>query len=187
MSPPPGVCAHCRRGCSGRSRQHWDVNPPAASPRGAQRSLLLITLQWLPLPWGERPKSSPWPGWASSRPRLCLPAAWRGGPSLLKSPPLRPVSGPLHLLVLPPLSLGFLLFQCPSWRGTSSSLCARASLLVDVPRLAHALSSLPTSFVINCEASASPTRRQTPGGRDDVCGVCGCVPSAVHGFSHPSF
>lgn len=99
------ACVNCPCNCSSRSWQNWDLNIPANSPQGTQRAVLLVTLQWLPSPLEERPNSSPWPC-LRQLPHLSLPSSYIDGRvSVLKSPKLRPILGPLHMLFLLPFCL----------------------------------------------------------------------------------
>lgn len=151
------ACVNCPCNCSSRSWQNWDLNPPANSPQGTQRPVLLVTLQWLPSPLEERPNSSPWPC-LRQLPHLSLPSSYIDGRvSVLKSPKLCPVLGPLHMLSFFLSAFSFL--SVPGWSVTSSSLPAWTSWWMSIGSLAHAFSSLPLSFVINCYAPASPTRQ----------------------------
>lgn len=156
------VSVNCLCGCSSRSWPPWDLNPPANSPHGAQRSLLLTTLRWPPLPSEERLKPSPYLAFVSSRTCLFLPASKRDGPCVLKSPMHHPVSGPLHMLFLPPLcpqlpfgpqlACQLLELACPDLTtpGQAPGRCHQAC---------SCFSFTPMPFVINCEASASLTRQ----------------------------
>lgn len=157
-----GVCVNCRCGGSRRSRQHWDLNPPANSPRGTQRSLLLITLQRLPWPLGERP--NPPPGRAVSAPAPASAFRPHRGRGLASSKPSAPSCLRAFAHACPASFLPQLPFRAQLAWHLLELVCPGLprpgwALLVDATRLAPAFSSLPTSFVINCEASASPTRQ----------------------------